>query len=127
MVGFGPKARAGVISATSKHPVNSFKAHCALAARQAYTGPPLDCALSVQLDFVLPRPQRLRWKSRPMPSEPHTSKPDAENLAKSVLDALSQIVWVDDSRIYELVARKRVAAGDEAPHVRVTVRIVSEL
>jgi Holliday junction resolvase RusA-like endonuclease len=37
----------------------------------------------------------------------HTSKPDADNLAKLVGDALNEIAYQDDSQVAELVVRKR--------------------
>lgn len=37
----------------------------------------------------------------------HTSKPDADNIAKLVGDALNEIVYQDDSQVAELIVRKR--------------------
>lgn len=37
-------------------------------------------------------------------------KPDADNIAKIVLDALNKIAYVDDSQVIELVVKKRYAA-----------------
>jgi len=37
----------------------------------------------------------------------HTSKPDADNLAKLVGDALNEIAYQDDSQVAELIVRKR--------------------
>jgi Holliday junction resolvase RusA-like endonuclease len=104
-----------------KHPANAFKAAVQLAASEAYQGPPLTGALSVGLVFVLPRPGRLVWKSRPMPRRWHDWKPDAENLAKSAVDALTGTLWRDDAQVARLVIEKHVAAGDEQPHAEVTV------
>lgn len=56
-----------------------------------------------------------------MPREPHTIKPDADNLAKSVLDALSGLLFHDDKQVASLVVTKQIAAGDEQPHVVVRV------
>ena len=38
---------------------------------------------------------------------PHTSRPDADNLAKTVLDALNGLAWDDDSQIVSLTVDKR--------------------
>jgi len=38
-----------------------------------------------------------------------TVKPDADNLAKTVLDAMNKTVYRDDSQIVDLVVRKRYA------------------
>lgn len=108
----------------AKHKVQDFKATVRLAAQQAYVGPPLGGAIVLRLVFILPRPGRLRWKSRPMPRARHTSKPDADNLAKSVKDALSKQCWADDSQICELHAEKWYAAGDEAPAVEIEIQAI---
>lgn len=105
----------------AKHPVQDFKATIRLAASQQYEGPPLEGPLGVALVFVLPRPGRLIWKTRPMPRAWHGSKPDAENLAKSVLDALTGLIWRDDSQVSELTLRKYIASGGEQPNVVVTI------
>jgi Holliday junction resolvase RusA-like endonuclease len=38
---------------------------------------------------------------------PHTAKPDCDNLAKSWLDALNAVVFVDDARVTRVTASKR--------------------
>ena len=38
-----------------------------------------------------------------------TVKPDADNLAKTVLDAMNKTVYKDDSQIVDLIVRKRYA------------------
>lgn len=85
------------------------------------TQAPLEGPLRVELVFVMPRPGYLRWKRRPMPRQHHTSTPDAENLAKSFLDALTGLVWRDDSQVAELHLVKLIASGDEQPHVEVHI------
>ena len=47
-------------------------------------------------------------KSRPkkVESEPDTFKPDADNIAKNVLDALNGIAWEDDSQVVYMRIRK---------------------
>ena len=56
-----------------------------------------------------------------MPRIRHTKKPDADNLAKAVLDSLNGLIWVDDAQVCELSVSKWIAAGDE--RAGVTVRI----
>jgi Holliday junction resolvase RusA-like endonuclease len=98
-------------------PVNSFKAACKIAAQAAYSGPPLDCPLSVRLEFVFPRLKATKGQGRTS----KTTKPDADNLAKSIMDSLNGQLWRDDSIICDLFASKRLAAVDEQPAVFVTV------
>lgn len=61
-------------------------------------------------------------KSRPkrVESEPDTFKPDVDNIAKNVLDALNGIAWGDDSQVVELIVRKY-------PRSREPERIVVEI
>lgn len=50
---------------------------------------------------------------------PHTSKPDGDNITKAVCDALSGVVWTDDSRVYHKEIVKLYT--DKEPCVEVTV------
>lgn len=105
----------------SSHPIAAFKASVRLAASQAYSGPPMDGPLMVSLTFVFPRPKGMVWKRREMPRAYKVVRPDADNLAKSVLDSLNGLLWFDDSQVVDLRVRKYVAAGDEAAHVEMDV------
>jgi len=106
----------------SKHAVNDFKATVRLAAREVYSGPPLDGALKVDCFFLMPRPKKMMWKRRPMPRVPYIIKRnDRDNLDKAVLDALTGTLWIDDGQVWEGRITKMYAAGDEQPHVEITV------
>lgn len=105
----------------SKAPVNDFKASVRLAASEVHQGAPLDGPLSVWLECVMPRPKVMCWKKKPTPRVPHVSKPDCDNLAKACLDALKQLAWQDDAQIADLRVTKAIAAGDEQPHVVITI------
>lgn len=102
--------------------MNAFKAAVQQAAALAYRGGPLAGPLSVRMLLLFPRPSRLRWKTKPMPRVPHTSKPDAENVAKAALDSLTGLLWVDDSQVFDLRVKKLYAAGEEQPGVYVEVQ-----
>lgn len=75
----------------------------ALACRESIDGP-----VSVQLEFVLPRPKSLPKKVTHM-----VKKPDLDKLIRSTLDALSGIAYVDDNRVARIVATKRYARDGE--------------
>lgn len=66
--------------------------------------------------FYLPRP-----KSLPKRVVAHLKKPDLDKLVRSVKDALSKVVWVDDSQVVEVVATKQYAAVDGQPHAVIRV------
>lgn len=109
------------VSAPQKHPVNAFKASVALALREKYDGAPLGGPISLAVLFVMPRPQNMMWKTKPMRREPHTKKPDVDNLLKSVVDAMNKLAWRDDSQISFCFASKMIADGNEQPHVEITI------
>jgi len=105
----------------TKHPIAAFKASVRLAASQAFTGAPLAGPLRVDCLFIFPRTKNQIWKSRPMPRIWHAKKPDRDNCDKAVLDALSGLLWLDDSQVCAGTIEKWIAAGDEQPHVVVTI------
>lgn len=104
----------------ARDPVNAFKAAARLAAAEAYHGEPLDAPLCVHVRFVFPRPASVRKKDG-TDRLPHLGRPDADNLFKSLADALNGQLWVDDSRIYRVRLTKLKAAQGEQPHTRVWV------
>jgi len=58
-------------------------------------------AITMTLNFILPRP-----KSLPKKVIHHIKKPDLDNLAKAVKDALKGIAYRDDSQIVSLIVTK---------------------
>lgn len=104
----------------ARDPVNAFKASCQIAASMALTSP-LTGPVQLWLSFIFPRPKSLTRKRGANPRVWKASKPDADNLQKSLCDALNGIAWVDDSQICWVTAQKLIASADELP--RVIVRI----
>jgi Holliday junction resolvase RusA-like endonuclease len=81
----------------------------ALAAKAAMRGNmPITGAVSVGIKFFLARPKSNKS------TEP-VVKPDIDNLAKSVCDALNGIVWKDDSQIVQAKITKEWALGRMPP------------
>jgi len=72
---------------------------------------PVDGAVSVHLDFDLPRP-----KSLPKGVLHHVKRPDVDNCAKAVLDAVRGVLYLDDSQIVLLNVTKSYSAE---PGVRI--------
>lgn len=88
-------------------------------AAQAWTAAPLEQAVTVELEFVMPRPKSLP-KSKPTP--PHTKRSgDIDKLSRACLDALTDVVLVDDAFVNRLVAERRYAEPDEQPGARIRV------
>jgi len=75
------------------------------------TGP-----VALDVLFDLPRPQSL-----PKKVTAHVKKPDLDKLARGVKDALSKILWRDDSQVTELRARKRYAEANQPASCRIAV------
>jgi crossover junction endodeoxyribonuclease RusA len=71
--------------------------------------------VAVWLAFRLPRPKALPKAKL----TPHTKKPDLDKLIRAVLDALSGVLFTDDSQVVQLTCSKRYAALGEAPGVAV--------
>jgi len=105
-------------------PVNGWKNMIRLVAREAHDGDMLTGPIQCELTYVLPRPKTLCWKTKPTPRIHHESKPDIDNLQKSVFDALNGFLWKDDSQISQVVASKFIASGDELPHLRFVARCI---
>lgn len=115
---------ARAFEAKQSHPIHVFKSAVRTAATEAYTGTPLSGPLRVDITFVLPRPKSKVWKSRPMPRYWHTGKPDRDNLDKAVLDSLAQTILSDDKCVCAGEILKYHAAGDEQPHVEITITAI---
>lgn len=99
-----------------------WRERVALAGQQAYRGPLLDEPLGVVMIFTVTRPKghygasgKLKSTARRFP----TTKPDVLKLARSTEDALTGVVWLDDSGTVDLTAVKRY--GDR-PGVEIEIR-----
>jgi Holliday junction resolvase RusA-like endonuclease len=86
-----------------------WKSAVAIAAKD-HRGARLEGAIFVQLYFYMPRPKsHLDRHGNTKRTAPlwHTQKPDADNLAKAVLDALTEIqIWQDDAQVSHLTVRR---------------------
>lgn len=99
-----------------------YEQQVAQAARGAMCkAPPLDRAVAVSLDIRLPVPESWSKTRRADALAGRvfaTSKPDADNYAKAVLDGCNGVVFLDDAQVVRLTAQKRYA---ETPGVDVLV------
>lgn len=127
-----PRARATVrgghatVYNDDRHPVNTFKATVRMALREAYRGEPLTGPLRCDCLFIMPRPQAMVWKTKPMPRTFHDKKPDRDNLDKAVMDALKGLAWIDDAQVCDGTIQKQIAAGNEQPHAIITITQLGE-
>ena len=100
-----------------------WKSQVALEYRRAVPEiEPGDGAYSLVMTFLFPRPKRLLTRTAPQGRIAHTGKPDADNLAKAVMDALTTLgVWRDDAQVADTTIHKRYAALNELPGAEITI------
>jgi Holliday junction resolvase RusA-like endonuclease len=78
----------------------AWKGDVARAAAWAAPAAPLTGPVRVDVAIWLPRPKRLMRKGDPDRSIWCTAKPDCDNLAKAILDALTVLgFWRDDAQV----------------------------
>jgi len=100
-----------------------WEAYAAQWMAGEWTGEPLRCPVSVRITATFERPKSKMWKRKPTPAYPHTSRPDADNIAKAVCDSMEKAsVLHNDSCVYELTVVKWVADGHGQPRVTVEVQ-----
>ena len=76
-------------------------------------------AATIYAYFPIPKSEsRKRHKLMADGEITHTKRPDADNIAKTVLDALNGIAFDDDSQIWRLIVYKRYS---EEPRVNVVL------
>ena len=85
--------------------------------------PPLSGPVELALAFRLPMPSS--WSKRRQAvfiGTPHAGKPDADNLAKAIMDALNGVAWHDDGQVARLgVAKAWAPAGAVVVEIREVV------
>ena len=72
--------------------------------------------------FHLPRPKALQTKAKALRDFPHTKKPDLDKLTRAVKDALTGVVWTDDSQVVELHATKHYCAAGMFPRAEIAIQ-----
>lgn len=92
----------------------SYEAMIATFAKQAMGGTePLKTPVSVFLYVRLPIPQSYPKKRKEAclnGSEMPCKKPDIDNIAKTYLDAMNGVIFVDDTQVVDLHVKKLYAA-----------------
>jgi len=90
------------------HPVHDYRKAIAVgaAAFPAMCGGLSEQPISVTIKLTFERPPSHLNKSGIKASAPRLPKPDVDNVAKAVLDAINGVAWHDDSQVAELIVRK---------------------
>ena len=87
----------------------------------APSGVPVTMVIEAYSPLPESRPKRVQ-------SEPFTVKPDADNIAKLVLDALNGYAYADDKQVVRLttIKHERVRGIEPQTHITVTYRSEDE-
>jgi Holliday junction resolvase RusA-like endonuclease len=97
------------------------------AAIEVYKGHPLTGPISVDYTFYFNRPNSHhgtgRNKDMVRASAPgfHTIKPDLTKLIRSTEDALTGLIWKDDSQVCRRMDEKKYVDDDEKEGVLITI------
>lgn len=108
--------RAVVATGARTGPLADWRQAIAAEARAVMTEPPADEPVVVHLWFRFPRPRSHYLPANARRLEPElrvdapdfvTTKPDADKIARAALDAMTGVVFRDDSQVARLVVEKR--------------------
>ena len=99
-----------------------------------YEGSPrklIDAPLRVEIVCFFARPKvhyrtgKFSDQLKPDAPHAHTKAPDCDKLARGILDAMTGVVYYDDSQVSELVSKKEWTEGHE--HAVFRVRVIEQV
>lgn len=94
----------------------------AVTGRTRLQPPVFTGAIRMELEFVMPRPVALKRKLKVLPTPLATTRPDLDKLVRAAFDAAQKAgMFVDDSNVIDLLARKRVAEQGEESGLNITI------
>lgn len=102
-----------IITTTNKN-LHQWRDLVAAVAQQYAPAQLIDGPIRLGVTFWMPRPKTTK---RIYP----TVAPDLDKLIRAIGDALTNVIWVDDSRVVEVRAAKRYASESLPPGIRVEV------
>ena len=116
-----------LVRAYDKGTAEAWKQDVVTAGRQHRPTEPLNGSVSVRVKFLMPRPKRLMRKKDDDGPIWATGKPDVDNLAKAVLDAMTlDGWWGDDAQVVDLRVSKCYHAKAGVPGANVSVRMLAQ-
>ncbi len=75
---------------------------------------PLVGPVSILIRAFFAPPQTWSAKRRAAAlGQPHTQRPDTDNVAKAIMDGLNRIAWADDAQVHFISAAKSWGESDE--------------
>jgi Holliday junction resolvase RusA-like endonuclease len=99
----------------------TFENSACLHFCQQYNGAPIDGPVQVEIRAFFPILQSWpKWKkyNATVTDVPKITKPDVDNLAKSVIDGLNTVAFKDDAQVYKLIVEKYYS---EKPRTEITI------
>lgn len=105
---------------SSNSGIKEFEQHIRDKAFEAIKTPS-ELPIILKAVFIFPRPKQMIYKKKQMPREPKTTKPDYDNLLKSISDALNGIAFRDDGQVYKGTWEKYIASGNEQPRTEIEI------
>lgn len=122
----GPNQRFPSVVESAGQPLKDWRGDVRYAATKVNRR--FDGAVAVRLHFAMRRPKchfgtgRNAQKLKDSSPEHHTKKPDVDKLARAILDALTGVLYRDDSCVNDLLASKGWAIGEPGCFIRVEER-----
>lgn len=116
-VGMNKKTGRALIIDQSGHKGKIWREVCQKTAKLHYQGPLIEEAMDVDMIFFLPRPKNhFNSKGGLKKSAPwrHIVKPDKTKLGRAVEDAMTGVIWKDDSRVVSGDTSKAYGPWDES-------------
>lgn len=108
-----------VVTHDKREPLMNWRASIAQAAQVAADGAFAERGVPVWVSVTF---RLLRPKSAPKRVIRPTTKPDIDKMARAALDALTGVVFADDSQVVSLHAQKEYAGEAQAPGAVFAVR-----
>ena len=106
----------GFVRAFTPEKTVNFEQLVAWTAKQAIGNAPAfahACVVVIEAEFLPPSSWSAKKRKRASEGmEHHLVSPDADNIAKAVLDGLNGTVWVDDKQVVCLTVKKRYGTSD---------------
>ena len=94
---------------------------------QKYLIKPIEGPVGLYIHFYLPRPKRLIWKTKEMPSIFTDKRPDIDNLAKAVIDGLNNVAFNDDGQIAMLHIQKKYCEGNSTSRTSIKIEKLDDI
>jgi len=102
-----------------------FEAEVAAIAQQHFPQP-LKGPVILNILFLLPRPKTLMRRKDPEDEIPHITRPDLDNLTKSITDGLNGVAYIDDRQIWRLNTSKLYHSKTGHPQIRIKIWGIEE-